>query len=44
MTELIAIELEKLPTMGFIKIKFVGEENMYFEDTDGKKYFCKINR
>lgn len=36
------VEPEELPEMGFIQITEIGEENMYFNDQDGKAFFCKV--
>lgn len=35
------VELEDLPSMGLIKVTHVGEENVYFEDSEGNEFFYK---
>ena len=36
------IEIADLPKMGFIQITDIGEENIYFTDSDGNEFFVKL--
>jgi hypothetical protein len=36
------VEVHCLPLMGWVRINWVGEENIYFTLGDGTKCFCKV--
>lgn len=40
--EIEQVEVEELPNVGWIRITEIGEENMYWQDENGKRFFCKV--
>jgi hypothetical protein len=40
---MIELQVEDLLTIGWIKIDWIGAENVYLSDEEGKAYFVKIH-